>query len=422
MVRILFIISLLFLHCYPVTGQQKLNTGTKIKIDSIRIVKNWRTKKAIILDELGINTGDSINQGDLDTMMMRLWNIGNFVKVGYELDTLPNNNYLLKVIAKDALTIVPILSFNGNKQDWSLSAGMTDNNFLGRNIRLNVQGTIGTNAKNFNLGVTVPRQLMYKNMSVSGSILYGQGNNFHIENGVKQSGVAYTKKQISGGISNPWHEDFNYRFSPNIGWSLFQHVADSNLLETEVPLTNNYTINYATLSIGESIGYIKRKRHQKDGFQASLGIGAGIGFDKNSPFYYTIGASANYYKLFNKVIQFSAKYSTGYTSSTIPSLLYYKGASDVKGILTGEISGQAYYAAYLGWHLTYINRDWFAMEQSVYVNWGKGADHYVDLYNTSPLYGVGTGFYFNIPMIPWLGMRMYFTYSGKNSNWFRFEL
>lgn len=422
MTRYHFVLILFIIHSSSGFGQQQLSGNKKIKIDSIRIDKNWRTKKAIILDELGIKSGDSINQGSLDTMMIRLWNIGNFAKVGYELDTLPNKNILLHVMAKDALTIVPILSFSGNKQDWSLSVGMTDNNFLGRNIRLNVQGTIGTNAKNFNLGITVPRQLMYKNMSVSGKILYGQGNNWRIENGEKQSGVAYTKKQISGGIANPWHEDFKYRFSPDIGWSLFQHVADSNLLETEVPLTNNYTINYATFSIGESIGYIKRKRHQKDGFQASLGIGAGIGLDKNSPFYYTIGAGANYYKLFNKVVQFSAKYTTGYTSSTIPSLLYYRGASDVKGIITGEISGQSYYAAYLGWHFTYINRDWFAMEQSFYLNWGKGSDNYMDLYRSDPLYGVGTGFYFNIPMIPWLGMRMYFTYSGKKSNWFRLEL
>ena len=422
MVKHLIIITIILFHYLPILGQQKISSGTKIKIDSIRIDKNWRTKKAIILDELGISAGDSVNQGTLDTMMIRLWNLDNFAKVGYELDTLPNKNFLLKVMAKDALTIVPILSFNGNKQDWSLSAGMTDNNFLGRNIRLNIHGTIGTNAKSFNLGMTVPRQLMYKNMSVSGNVLYGQGNNYRIENGEKKSGVAYTNKQISGSISNPWHEDFTYRFSPNIGWSLFQHEADSNLVKSDISPADNYTVNYFTLSVGESIGYINRQRHQKDGFQATIGFGAGLGLDKSSPFYYSIGGGITYHKLFNKTVQFSAEYSTGYTSSAIPSLLFYKGASSVKGILTGEISGQAFYSTYLGWHFTYINRDWFAMEQSVYINWGSGADDYLDLYQKIPLYGVGTGFYFNIPMIPWLGFSMYFTYSGQNSNWFRLEL
>ena len=394
----------------------------KIRIDSIQIRNNWRTKESIIRAELGFRVGDSIHPSALDTMVIRIWNIGNFAKVGYELDTLDNGNYFLKVMAKDAFTVVPVLSFSGNRQDWSLGLGMSDDNFLGRNINFSINGTIGTNDKNFSARVTIPRQLLYKNMAISGGILYGQGKDMRYENGERVSGVAYTKMQVSGGISNPWNEDFHYRFSPDFSWSLFQHHADSSLFEQEVAVADNYKVNYLSLSVGESIGYIKRKRHQKDGFRASLGVGAGIGLDKHSPFYYSIASGINYYKLFNKVVQFSSEFSTGYTSSTTPSLLFYKGAGDVKGILTGEISGQAYYATYLGFAFTYINRDWFAMEQSVYVNWGNGADIYFDLYNTKPHYGVGTGFFFNIPMIPWLSMRMYFTYSGKSSNWFRLEI
>lgn len=420
MTRILF--AVIFFISGQVNGQDKFPSDQKIKIDSIRINKNWRTKEAIIRDELKFKAGDSINRGVLDTMVFRIWNIGNFAKVGYELDTLANGNYLLEIIAKDALTIVPILSFNGNRQDWSLSIGMSDKNFLGRNINFNIGGTIGTNAKNFSMGITIPRQLLYKNMSISGGVLYGQRKNFRFGDGEKVSEIDYDIKQISGGISNPWHEDFSYKFSPDFSWSVFQHETDSSRADTEAPFAGNYKINYLSLSAGESIGYIRRMRHQRDGFNASIGIGAGIGLDNNSPFYYMIGSEVNYYKLFNKVVQFSSEFSTGYTSSTIPSLLFYKGANDVKGILTGEISGQSFYTAYIGWHFTYINRDWFAMEQSVYVNWGNGKDNYFDLYNTKPLYGVGTGFYFNIPMIPWLSMRLYFTYSGKNSNWFRLEL
>lgn len=422
MIKILLSAILIFLLLNQAIGQIKLSSDQKIRIDSIRIINNWRTKNLIIREEVKFESGDSINQTALDDMVIRLWNIGNFAKVGYKLDTLTNGNYLLEIMVKDALTIVPILSFNGNRQDWSLSMGMSDKNFLGRNINFNIGGTIGTNAKNFNIGITVPRQLLYKNMSISGGILYGQGKNFRFENGEKVSGVAYTEKQLSGSISNPWNEDFKYRFSPNFGWSLFQHSADSSLSDTEIPFSGNYNINYLSLSVGESIGYVNRMRHQKNGFSASIGISAGIGLDKYSPFYYSVGSGLNYYKLFNKVIQFSSEFSTGYTSSTIPSLLFYKGANNVKGILTGEISGQSFYTAYVGWHFTYINRDWFAMEQSVYLNWGNGKDNYFDLYSTKPLYGVGTGFYFNIPMIPWLSMRVYFTYSGKNSNWFRLEL
>lgn len=422
MTRNLFIILFIFYSSVQAISQVKLSPGQEIRIDSIQIIKNWRTKEHIIKQELGFDAGDIVTPGILDTMIIRIWNVGNFARVDYTLDSLTDGKIFLSVIAKDAFTIVPAFGFSGNRQDWSLGMGMSDANFLGRNINFNIGGTIGTNARNFNMNITLPRQLLYKNMSVSGGVLIGQGTSYRYRNREKVSMIAYSNKQISGGVSNPWHEDFKYRFSPNFGWSIFQHDSDSAFSKSDTDYTGNYKVNYLSLSLGESIGYINKMRHQKDGYSASIGFGTGIGLDKNSPFYYSIGLGANFYKLFNKVVQFSSEFSTGYTSSTIPSLLFYKGAGDVKGILTGEISGQSYYTAYVGWHFTYINRDWFAMEQSVYVNWGNGNDNYQDLYNTKPLYGVGTGLRFNIPQIPWMGFKLFFTYSGENSNWFRLEL
>ncbi len=394
----------------------------KIIVDSIVITKNWRTKASIIFEELGFKAKDTIRQSVLDTMTIRLWNVGNFAKISYELDSLPNGHYTVHVIARDAFTVVPILSFSGNRKDWNLSLGVSDNNFLGRNIRMNLGGTLGTNRNSFRLGVNIPRQLLYKNMSLSANLEYGHGKNYRYEHREKSSVIAYSIEQISGGISNPWHQDFKYTFSPNFGWSIFRHTTDTSLVTGEIPFSANYTIQYVTLSIGESIGYIYRKRHQKNGFQMGLGVGIGIGLDHNSPFYYSVNYGFQYHKLFTSMVQLSAEFSTGYTSTAIPSLLYYKGANDVKGILTGEIAGQSFYTSYIGCHLTYINRDWFALEQSFFVNWGNGADQYFDLYNENPLYGIGTGFYMNIPMIPWLSARVYFTYSGENSNWFRLEI
>jgi outer membrane protein assembly factor BamA len=422
MVKNIFLLIFILLISAPAISQIDLSQDQAIRIDSIQISLNWRTKAHIIEQELGFKTGDMVNIGMLDTMLIRVWNIGNFARVDYTLDTILDGKILLNVLAKDAFTIVPAFSFSGNRQDWSLGMGISDDNFLGRNINFNIGGAIGTNARNFNMSITVPRQLLYKNMSVSGGVLIGQGTNYRYKDREKVSMVAYSKRQISGGISNPWNQDFNYRFSPNFGWSIFQHDSDSSLNDSETPFAGTYKVNYLSLSLGESLGYINKKRHQKDGYNISLGVGAGIGLDENSPLYYSIGYNMEYYKLFNKVVQFSSEFSTGYTSSTIPSLLFYKGAGDVKGILTGEISGQSYYTAYVGWHFTYFNRDWFAMEQSVYVNWGNGNDSYAALYNTKPLYGVGTGLRFNIPQIPWMGFRLFFTYSGKNSNWFGLQI
>jgi outer membrane protein assembly factor BamA len=391
-----------------------------LRIDSIVINKNWRTRDKIILRELEFGAGSQTTIGAIDTSISKIWNIGNFAEVSYEIDTLEDGRHVLYLLARDALTIVPILSFKGSRKDYRFSLGVNDHNFLGQNIGMDIVGTYGTNVRRLRLGVSIPRQLLYKNMSVSAQMSYGYNKDYRFEDGERTSAVGYERIEISGSVSNPWHEDYGYRFSPDIGFKLFRHATDSGLVDAGLPVTN-YTINYFHLSVGESIGLVNRKRHQEDGYLAGIGIGIGMGLDPNSPFYYNIGASAAFHKLFNPVVQFSAKFSTGYISTDIPSLIYYIDAGDVKGILTGEIAGQSYYTAYLGGHFTYINRSWFAIEQSFYLNWGQGTMRYGDLYRRAPVLSAGSGLNFMIPMIPWLYLRLFFTWSPNNNNWFNLE-
>jgi hypothetical protein len=129
MVRFLILFSL-FLISFQELKAQGINSSAQITIDSIRIIKNWRTRDKIILEELGFRQGDHIQRSLLDTAMIRIWNIGNFAKVGYELDTLPYNKSLLTIMAQDALTVVPILSFSGNRKDWSLSPDLSHSNLV----------------------------------------------------------------------------------------------------------------------------------------------------------------------------------------------------------------------------------------------------------------------------------------------------
>jgi len=394
----------------------------EIRIDSIRIIKNWRTKEDIIRSELNFDSGDSVTKGQIDSCMIKVYNIGNFARVEYTLDSLNDGGRLLTITAKDAFTLVPILSFSGNRNDWQLGMGFSDHNFLGRNIHLNLEGTIGTRDKNFRLRFTVPRQLMYKNMAVSGGILYGNSRNYSIEDGEKIAGIGYLRKEIYGSISNPWHEDFRYRFSPNFGWRLFQHKTDSSLIASDIHQAGHYTINYLALSTSESIGFIQRTKHQLNGYLVHAGFGFGIGLNKNSPSYFSVGAGAVYHKLINPVVQWSSSLNTSYTTSDIPSLIHYLGGNQVKGIITGEIYGKAVYYGSTGFFFTYLSRDWFAIEQSVYVNVGNGSMTYIDLFKSKPLASVGTGLKLWIPMIPWLSVQVFFTYSKNKSNWFQLQL
>ncbi|WP_167616146.1 POTRA domain-containing protein [Maribellus sediminis] len=416
--RKLFLHILLLLVAINILAQET----NEWKIDSIKITKNWRTRDHIILRELQFNPGEIIDKECLDRSISQVWNIGNFSDVDYSIDSISPGSYLFHLTAKDAFNLVPYVTLNGNSDEKNLSLGFSDKNFLGRNINLAIIGNVGTYSSNYSAQINIPRQLLYKNMTLSFHISNGSGNSFRYQNDQKASAVAYHSRQISGNIGNPWHTDYKYTFSPNFGWNLFQHKTDTSLLNTEVPFVDDYTINYLALSIGESIGLINRIRHQLDGYSVSGTYGIGIGLDANSPIYHSFGFGASYFKTLNKVVELSAGFSTGYSTSTIPSLLHYVNSNEIKGIVNGQESGQGHYNARLRGSFTYLYYNWFALEHFIYTNWGMADDHYFEIYKLKPRISFGTGFKFWTPTVPWLTASIHFTYLKGNSNWFQLDI
>jgi len=116
-----------------------------------------------------------------------------------------------------------------------------------------------------------------------------------------------------------------------------------------------------------------------------------------------------------------AGFSTNYTSSELPSLINYLGPGHVKGILTGERSGQSIYAANASANFTYINRDWFALEQSFFINIGNATDNYLKLYTVNPLFSMGSRVRFTIPLIPWMSISFYYAYRGNGKHWYSMD-
>jgi hypothetical protein len=58
------------------------------------------------------------------------------------------------------------------------------------------------------------------------------------------------------------------------------------------------------------------------------------------------------------------------------------------------------------------------MEQSLFVHWGNGDNCYAALAQSSPKWSAGTGFKLMVPMIPWLYLNFYASWSDYINNWF----
>ena len=213
---------MLIISSAEIEGQDNSVADAGVKIDSISIRKNWRTRESIIMQELDIRSGDIVTAEQIENSISRIWNIGNFAKVNYRIDTLENGRIVLNVTAQDAVTIMPNFSFSGNRKEYIMTLGVNDNNLLGRNINLGLAGSFGTNVRYGNLNIGIPRQLLYRNMTLNGGFSYGASQNFRYENGVIATGVAYRYNNISVFIGNPYHTDYKYTFSPNLALSYFR--------------------------------------------------------------------------------------------------------------------------------------------------------------------------------------------------------
>jgi hypothetical protein len=301
---------------------------------------------------------------------------------------------------------------------------VVDENFLGRNIRLSIRAGLNSTGNDWDFRIQLPRQLLYENMVLEFGSRFGDRVYSRIEDREAVYITAFDLLEVYGNIGNPWHQDYSYNFSPDLGWKYFRHRSSPDMLDSTelvLPHPDEYTYQGLYLSLSESIGTVNKKRHRKDGYQASIGTGFGIGLNSESPYFQTLGLGLEFHRTFNRILQFSSRFSSAYTTSGISSLQYYRGASDIKGFRTGEIYGKSYYSVYLGLHMTYFSFDWLALEHAVYVNWGNGADKYFDLFRTRQLASVGTAFRFMIPMIPFMYAQFSFTYSGPGSNWFDFQ-
>jgi outer membrane protein assembly factor BamA len=217
-----YLTIIILLLCNLFSFGQVPDTVAVWQIDSIQINKNWRTRDKIIMRELQFSAGEKVDQNRLETSISQVWNIGSFAEVDYTLDSISPNGHLLNLTARDAFNLVPYVTFNGSKDDNNISIGFSDNNFLGRNINLELQGNIGTYNSNYSAGIKIPRQLLYKNMTLSFDVSSGNANNYRYENDKQVSVIAYQTKQFSGGIGNPFHTDYEYTFSPNFSWNLFR--------------------------------------------------------------------------------------------------------------------------------------------------------------------------------------------------------
>ena len=389
----------------------KVDSFAPRKADTIIIERNWRTRDKIILAELEFGAGDTVTQQILELSLKKLWNLQNFSSVDFRWDSLTDGRTALRLVTRDALTIIPIIGGNLQKNDLRISAGLADHNFLGRNIRLEVRGQYGETEPSLGeIKLTIPRQLLWKNMSIGAAVR-------KVQFGYTTSDQAFIS------IVNPFHLDYHYTFSPDLETG-FNRLSKLHTHELDDPESGimNFDYRFWYFRITESVGTITHRRHQEEGYNITAMIGAGFGLTKETTNYFEAAIHAEYNRLISPRLQFSIKWDGNYNPGGYEYLWTRYGPANVRGIEYGDLTGRLMQLASAGLYYTWINRDYLAVEQSLFVQYGSAAKNIGVPSDFKQQYAIGTGFQFTIPMYPAASLLISFSYNPTGKNWFYLEL
>jgi len=422
-------------------GQQADSTlahlaGDSIRIDRIEIQHNWMTWDRIIKNELLFQEGDWVRYGEIDTSMNMVWNIGNFANVEYTIDESPEGNVMI-IEALDALQIYPVLTVDhSSENDFNYRLGFGDENFLGSNSELKIVWDKKPTGATWDFRFKLPRQLMYKNMTVEFGTKVGLDKKIFWDreiselDGKKEAEfrermiAPYHKLEIYASIGNPWHLDYRYRFSPDLSLHFMHDEYDHTLLSQEEldlgVVVEDATYSFMDIQVAESIGTVDKQRHRKNGYNVKASYDYYVGLQGTNSFH-AFNLSGEYHKTLSKIVQVSTWLRTGYSTAN-NQYRFIKGSSDVLGLRTGEIYGKTFYSAYAGTHFTWLNTKWVSLENAYFLNWGNGADKYSELFSAKQKFSVGTFLEIRMPVVSWIAFRFTFMYAGPGSEWFKFNM
>jgi hypothetical protein len=218
---------------------------------------------------------------------------------------------------------------------------------------------------------------------------------------------------------NPFHEDYEITLAPDLEVGIIRQTRPVGL---EIIPMEQVDLGYWYLRLTENFGTITHKRHQEEGFSVQVLTGFGVGLNRESRNYVRASARAEYDYILNPRLQFTALWEGHFTSNENPSFRNRYGPGDIRGISYGDISGTIMNKASVSLNYTWLNLDWLAVEQSVFVQYASAMEKLGDPASIRRHYAFGTGFEFTVPWYPAAGILISFAWNPNRSNWFYVEL
>ncbi|MDY0189392.1 MAG: outer membrane protein assembly factor BamA [Desulfuromonas sp.] len=307
-----------------------IEKGIEVHIGQIHIGGNTKTRDKVIRREITVVEGDLYSSGRLESSKKRLDNLGFFSEVN--VDTVNGDDQQImdvQVDVKEQATGTFSVGFGYSSVDGLIGQGsISQDNFLGRALKLNLAGSFGGDSTTYQLGILDP-YFMDKNLAL-GFDLYSTDREWD----------EYSKKAIGGDIKLGIPITYNtrtffiYKYEEKEIYDIYS-FASQTLLDQEGKSTLSSI--YASISTNTTDYRPDPSRGYLSEFSVEF---AGIGGDER--FAKTILDHRHFFPIKWGVV-FSAHGQVGYVHKIgdrdipIDERFYLGGLSTVRGFDSREV-------------------------------------------------------------------------------------
>ncbi len=149
----------------------EIEQGIQVHIDRIRVVGNTKTRDKVIRREMKLVEGDLYSASKLKESRRRVNNLGFFEEVNVTTAKGPEADRMdLDVSVKEKPTGTFSIGFGYSSVDQFIAQGsVSQSNFLGKALKLNLSGAIGGSSTTYQVGLLDP-YFLDKNLSLGGDL------------------------------------------------------------------------------------------------------------------------------------------------------------------------------------------------------------------------------------------------------------
>ncbi len=206
-----------------ILDENKINLNFKITefekkyLSKVNVFGNNITEERVIRDNLEVDEGDPFNELLLAKSINNIKSLNIFSKVEYKLETIEENKKILNINVEEKPTGEIFASAGTGTTGTTFGGGVKENNFLGKNIKLNTNLRVSEETIKGAFSVANPNW-NYSNKTLVASI----------ESSVtdRMSDYGYETGKTGFTFGSAWEQYDDVMFSPKL--SLFYEKLDTN--------------------------------------------------------------------------------------------------------------------------------------------------------------------------------------------------